>query len=328
MVNKEVMKEVKGITDEYIAKRDKEIAQFKELDEDIMSIRNSVKDCKDIHIPQYILLEKIEPAIKELRKYFGTVPEKAIICCSSIARYLLKLVKLEKVAVLNTELEPNQKLPFFYLADFKGQKVVIVDTLQENEDKYPEFYPILPTRILGLSGVQQFYIISEVYSTEPSLNLGEVFLFENYIPINSTNPFIGRHVSQLSDEELKIHKWGDRFLDVTTIFEPSNNEAVIKGMDKTVRMTTKNVIWVNPKKTYGDKAEMGICQALRIPIVASKEMPQALVFRDMQRPAVTIGVVQRNLNYNEELTNDKRKELAEKLINVLSVDIKMPKKDH
>jgi len=84
-------------------------------------------------------------------------------------------------------------MPFIYLAEFNGKKVVIVDTLLENEDKYPEYFPILPIRALVLSGVTQFYVFAEAYSTEPSLHVGDAFLLENYMPLNTINPFIGKH---------------------------------------------------------------------------------------------------------------------------------------
>jgi hypothetical protein len=229
-----------------------------------------------------------------------------------MAPYILEQLKLEKVAVITTALEPSQKLPFIYLAEYKGQKVILMDTLQENEDKYPEFYPILPIRMLALSGVTQFYIISEAYAVDPSLKPGDAFLFENYMPMNVINPFIGRH-----------HKdWGDRFLDVTEIFLPQNNGVVKSALSGVLPLPTHNVLWVNPIKTYADRAELRIAQSLRVTTVISNGMSQALTLHDMKKQFVAIGVVERNLHHEECLKKEQRKAVAEKLINVLNVELK------
>jgi len=309
------MEEVKKQMESYLSRREKEIAEVKELASDIKAIKDSVKDSKDIHIPLYIEPEKINTAAEELKSFFGTIPEKAILCCSSMARYVLKLAKLEKVAIITTELQPNQKLPYFYLAELNGEKVIIVDELQVGEDKYPEFYPVLPLRALVLSGATQFFIVSEILSASPLIKPGEVLLYQNFMPMSPVNPFIGRHVEG----------WGDRFLDVTAIFKPEINEAVIKAMKDTMPIITENVVWVSPKKTYGDKAEIRIGQSLRVPIICAKGMVPALLFHDMKKNFVSIGITQWNLALKTSLTNDMRKDIASKLIKLFAVNLSAAK---
>ena len=242
----------------------------------------------------------------------GEVPTKAVICALPLAPHLLSQMKLEKVAIITTELEPNQKLPFIYLANYKGQKLVIVDTLQENEDKYPEYYPILPIRVLVLAGISQFFIFSEAYSADPSLNPGDAFLYENYMPMNIVNPFIGKHTKD----------WGDRFLDITEIFTPESNAIAKKALAGVMTINSQNVMWVNPMKTYGDKAELRIALSLRLSTVVSNGMSQALTLHDMKKQFVAIGVVERNLNTDKRIGKEERKATMEKLINVLGVDLK------
>ena len=186
------------------------------------------------------------------------------------------------------------------------------DALQVHEDKYPEFYPILPMRALILSGVKQFYIITEAYGVDPSLNPGDAFLVENYMPMNVISPFIGRHQEG----------WGDRFLDVTAIFKEDHNKLVKEKMDKVLPLSIRNILWTNPSKTYGDKAEIRIAQSLGLPAVITKGMVQAFVLHDMKKEFVTIGIVRRNLHDHKALTSAERKVLAEKLINILSIDLK------
>lgn len=309
------MEEIKGITAGYLAKRDKEVAELKELAEDIKAIRDTVKDAKSVHIPLYIEPEKIDAAANEIKTFFGTVPEKVVLSCLSMSRFILKLAKLEKVIEITTELQPNQKLPYFYLAELNGEKVVIVDELQTCEDKYPEFYPVLPLRALVLSGAKQFFIVSEAFSASPLLKPGHTFLFQNYMPMNIVNPFIGRHIKD----------WGDRFLDVSTIFDPKKNELVLNTMKTALPMTTENVIWVDSKKTYGDKAEIVMAQSLKIPVISSKGMISSFLFHDMKKDFVSIGVIQRNINYNTSMDNKTRKEIAEKLTKAFALDIKTAK---
>lgn len=309
------MKEVKEIVAGYSIERDKEVAELKELAEDIKAIRDTVKDARKVHIPLYIEPERINAAADQIKAFFGTVPEKAILCCSSMARFILKHAKLEKVVEITTELEPNQRLPYFYLAELNREKVVIVDELQICEDKYPEFYPILPLRALVLSGVKQSFIVSEAFSTDPLAKPGDTFLFENYMPMNIVNPFIGRHIKD----------WGKRFLDVSVIFDPEKNDIVINAMKGTLSMTTKNIIWVDAKKTYGDKAEILMAQRLKIPVISNKGMIPSLLFHDMDKDFVSIGVIERNLNCNTSINNQMRKEIAEKLIKVFALDLKIAK---
>jgi len=309
------MEEVKKQIGSYVSRREKEIAEVEELASDIKAIKDSVKDSKEIHIPLYIEPEKVTAAAEELKSFFGTIPEKAILCCSSMARYVLKLAKLEKVAIITTELQPNQKLPYFYLAELNGEKVIIIDELQVGEDKYPEFYPILPLRALVLSGARQFFIVSETLSASPLIKPGEAFLYQNYMPMNPVNPLIGKHVEG----------WGDRFLDVTAIFKPEINEAVTKAMKDTMPIITENIVWVSPKKTYGDKAEITVAQSLRIPIISAKGMVPALLFHDMKKDFVSVGIIQRNLTLNSSLTNEMRKDIASKLIKLFAVNINTAK---
>jgi hypothetical protein len=315
LTKKEVMKEVKEIVGNYVSEREKELVEIKELADEIQAIRDTVKDSKDVHIPLYIEPEKIDAAAKELKSFFGTVPEKTILCSSSMARYILKLAKLEKVAIITTELQPNQKLPYFYLAELNEEKVIIVDELQSGEDKYPEFYPILPLRALILSGASQFFIVSEALSASPLIKPGDVFLFRNYIPMNFVNPFIGKH----------IEDWGDRFLDVTAIFNPEVNEAATEIMEDTLPMITENVIWVNPKKTFGDKAEITMAQSLRIPIISDKGMLPAFLCHDMKKNFISVGIIKENLNFNTSITNEIRKDTASKLTKLFAINLKTAK---
>lgn len=250
--------------------------------------------------------------MKQIKEFFGTVPHKAILCSMTMAPHFLEQLKLEKVAIIKTVLTPNQKLPFIYQAEYKGQKVLVVDTLQENEDKYPEFYPILPIRTLVLSGVQQFYIITESFGVDPTLKVGEAFLFENFVPVNAINPFIGRHIKE----------WGDRFLDISFIFSHENIELIKKALGSEMKLATHNVMWTNPIKTFADAAELRIAQSLRLTGVVNKGMVQAFTLHDMKKPFVAIGIVQKNLHDEKEIQESERKEVAKKLINILGVELK------
>ena len=118
--------------------------------------------------------------------------------------------------------------------------------------------------------------------------------------------------------------WGDRFLDVTCIFDPELNNAVKSSMESSVPMTTANVLWANSAKTYADRAELRIAQSLRVPAVISYGMSQALTLHDMKKQFVFIGVVQRNLLGYENIKMEQKKALVEKLIKVLDVELKAP----
>jgi hypothetical protein len=109
------------------------------------------------------------------------------------AQHFLKLAKLQKVAMIKTDLMPSQKMPYMYLAEWEGQKIIIVDTLLVNEDKYPEPFTILHIRALVRAGVKQFYVFAPTISLEPTLKIGDVMLISNFLPINPVNPFIGMH---------------------------------------------------------------------------------------------------------------------------------------
>ena len=90
-------------------------------------------------------------------------------------------------------MDPSQKMPYIYVAEWNKQKIVIVDTLLQNEAKYAECFPILFLRALVVCGVKQFFMFAEATSTNPSMHVGNVFLFDNFMPLNVINPFIGRH---------------------------------------------------------------------------------------------------------------------------------------
>ncbi len=49
-----ILKQVHGIAKEYLPKRDHEAAEHKENFEKLMAIRGSVKDSKEIHLPEYV----------------------------------------------------------------------------------------------------------------------------------------------------------------------------------------------------------------------------------------------------------------------------------
>ena len=109
------------------------------------------------------------------------------------AQHFLKLAKLLKVAVFKTDLTPSQKMPYVYLAEVEGKKVLIVDTIVVNEDKYPESFTVLYIRALVLSGVKQFYLVTPTTALDPTMRVGDAFLVSNFLPINPVNPFIGMH---------------------------------------------------------------------------------------------------------------------------------------
>jgi len=49
-----VRKEVSAIVNEYLPERDKSAAEFAENMKEAMSIKNSVKESIEIHLPQYV----------------------------------------------------------------------------------------------------------------------------------------------------------------------------------------------------------------------------------------------------------------------------------
>lgn len=124
------------------------------------------------------------------------MPEKAIICSLKLSPHFLCLVKIIKVAILTTDLSPSQKMPYIYLAEWKGIRVLIVDTFVQPEDKYLECFPILYIRALVISGVEKFFLFSEATAMDKSLQVGTPFLLDNYMPMNSINPFIGPHIKE------------------------------------------------------------------------------------------------------------------------------------
>jgi len=302
------MKEVKKVVDEYVVKRDKDIEKQRGLIKTLIGIKDSVKDGKEFYLPQDLIPDKIEETAKLLSEYFGQIPEKAFVCYAAISMQLLPLVKLEKVATFNTEITSSFKLPSIYLADYKGHKLFIVDILQEGEDKYLELFPTLSMRVLILTGVKKFIMMAEVSGVDPDIKLGEVMLFENYIPINVISPLIGKYCK----------KWSEQFLDVAAIFNKERNEAVKKAFDNILPITSKNVAWVNSIKTYVDIAELKLGQGLRVPVITTQGMIQSLVAFDMKKEFITLGIIKQNLNSHTILSNTERKAIIEKLIDTLT----------
>ncbi len=254
----------------------------------------------------------MEKAAKELKEFFAPVPAKAVLCSPTLAPYFLRLFKLHKVAAIKTELVPNQKLPFIYLAEWNDQRILFMDTLLINEDKYPECLPILSTRALALCGVEQFFVFSEAFAADPSLAPGDVFLLSNYMPLNVISPFIGLHYKT----------WGDRFLDVTAIFSEENSAIVRTKLDKLLPVKSAAVMWVNTFKSYCDSAELGIAQSLRLPAVVHRGMSQALTLHDMRKTFVFFGLVESSLVVPGVITKEGRAKLAEQLVNVLGAELK------
>ncbi len=227
--------------------------------------------------------------------------------------HFLKRLALRKVAVFLSELSPAQKMPCVYLAEWSGKEVLVMDTLLANEDRHPEYFPILPIRVLALSGVAQFFVFAEACAADPSFQVGDVFLPTNYMPISTISPFIGMHWG----------KWGYRFLDVTAIFSEENSKIVHAAMDKRIPLKSGPVMCVNPFKPFCDPAELSLAQSLRIPAVLGCGLSQALTLHDMHRTFAFFGVVDRSMvALDSLLTNEAKDKIAEQLVNVLAADLK------
>ena len=127
-------------------------------------------------------------------------------------------------------------------------------------------------------------IITEVYTGEPK-NIGDVLIYNNYMPYTGTNPLIGPNQED----------WGVRFQDVMQIYNKKTNEnlkaKIGEKLPEGAKCTIGDVIWINSIKSYIGEADFQTILALQLDGISHRGIMETICIHHMGGTVNCIGIV-------------------------------------
>lgn len=263
------------------------------------------------------ITDKIKESTKYVQNKIKTKPQIAIICGSGLSN-IKDIIEVEKII-------PYSKIPYFKQSTVEGHvgelvigKINSVNVILLNgRVHYYEGYTMqeisYPIRIMKSLGVEKIIITCAVGAINKKYELGDIVVIKDHINLMSNNPLIGKHYNE----------FGDRFPDMTNIYNKNIRKSVIKFAKKNKINIQEGTYFAVSGPSYETPAEICAYRKLGGDVVGMSLVPESIVANQMNMKILAMtyvsnkasGLSKNNLTHKEVLDAGKKSAISiEKII--------------
>ena len=261
--------------------------------------------------------EKLQNALKQVRKKTDFVPKVALVLGSGLGDYADSIKTECEIDYHDIEGFPVSTVPghegkfiFGYIGDVKA-------VLMKGRVHYYEGYSVtdvvLPVRLMRLLGAEILFLTNASGGIDPSFEVGDLMLITDHISSFAPNPLRGQNIDEL----------GVRFPDMTKVYDLELMD-IIRNNARKSDITLREGIYVQTTgPSYESPAEISMFRLLNAGAVGMSTVGEAIAANHMGMKICGIscisnkaaGLNEKPLTHEEiKLAADKAAPLFKKLV--------------
>ena len=221
------------------------------------------------------MYERLLTCLASVLKKTDFIPEVGIVLGSGLGAFAEQI--RQEAAV---DYEEIQGFPVSTVKGHRGRFVFgyageVPVVIMQGRVHYYEGYPmqdvVLPTRLMGLMGVQKLLLTNAAGGCNLSFQPGDLMLITDHITVAVPSPLIGPNIEEL----------GDRFPDMSEIYSLRLREVVRRAAAKNGILLKEGVYVQLTGPNYETPAEVRLCRAWGGDAIGMSTACEAMAARHM-----------------------------------------------
>lgn len=250
---------------------------------------------------------RLQSCVKQIREKTDFVPEVALVLGSGLGDYADGVKVVAEIPYSEIKGFPVSTVEghdgTLIFCEINGKKVAVMNGRVHIYEGYNVHEVVLPLRVLHLLGAKTAVLTNAVGAINKDYNVGDFVLNKDHISSFVPSPLVGANIDAL----------GDRFVDMTKVYDEELVSAVEKVAEKNKITTHRGVLLQTTGPQYETPTEIKMFRSLGADTVGMSTVVEAIAARHMgMRVCVISCVTNMAAGLQKELSHEEVKASSDK----------------